>query len=578
MERKRERVRGEGFGGRPRRFAGDHRLLPDSTHGFRHRSEIHSLSRSRQYMDDQFSNGRALRNDDGWQVVQSRRRKGFDSDYARNRYRTNLHDLGFRNRERTGLFHAAARSPRVRDYGVSQFRSEFRPTKQSARQFSSSKVYFEDFPNGMDNESMKAIFAKYGVHGWVYVARKRNLRNLNFGFITIDGSRSIEDVIDRLNDIRIGPAILKASRARYLAPKSIKDPKPRMSGSQSMRIFRESKRDERSFADVVATKPVERTVSRVADTIEKSYSNGREGGNPKPPIAHESSLLLNPAVWKSRACMVRVSNIATIRNLYDILSDNGFRVEFAAPCGDDTVIVAFDSRDSLDNFMNGDWKAIDHVLHSVELIVPDYAPTYCLGYVDLMGIPPVFICEEVIRDLASRFGNVVAVDSDLARPDRLDVVSCLVSMPLGTESKELLVTLRNKEYKVYSAIRQGVGCDRCNSDAYSTESGSDSESSTESGSFDREPNEEFAENPREEGSDKVDREAVHSASIDVAQNSEQGNSAGPSSGTKNNLIIQEAMEEAEINEDALTFDVGRKIGVFTEKQRKELMDVLGGNR
>lgn len=414
------------------------------------------------------------------------------------------------------------------------------------------------------------------------------MRNLNFGFITIEGNRSIEDAIAKLNDIKIGPASLKASRARYSAPRTFAASKLRVTTSNSKKVYRDSKRDHRSFSDVVASKGL-RVVSHEVSQTKGVTEKGESGSIPSVVAATdpiETTLALKPAIWKSRACLVRVINIASIRNTYDILMDHGFQVDFAAPCGDNNVIMAFESIDTLNNFLLDEWKALNHVIASVDSIRSDYAPTECLVYIDLMGIPPVFICEDVVRDLASRYGKVVAIDSELARPDRLDVVSCLVSVPVGTEAKNMKITVGSKEFTIFSAIRQGVGCDHCNGQDIddSDEEGIDSECPRESASVDGEDSDDHIVRPREgvsgmgaviglENNNSARGEAENNLSTEPSTKS-----ASLNSGSMNNLIIQEEVEEQGESDVMLTFKVGKTLGLFNEQDAREVMGLLGGKR
>lgn len=121
--------------------------------------------------------------------------------------------------------------------------------------------------------------------------------------------------------------------------------------------------------------------------------------------------------------------------------DYGFNIDVAAPIGGDSVIISFFNMNDLHDFVNGDWKVLNHVLSSVQILPTDFAPSKCIMYLDFMGLPPVIIYEPIIRDMAARFGCIVAIDYDFVRPDRLDVVSCLVPVPLGTTCRKFKLTI-----------------------------------------------------------------------------------------------------------------------------------------
>lgn len=86
------------------------------------------------------------------------------------------------------------------------------------------RVYFENFPNShSDTKTMRMVFGKYGVSGSIFIARKRNMRNLNFGFLTPEGSLSLHEALFCLNSVSIGNIGLRAYKSRYSSNTSVKD-------------------------------------------------------------------------------------------------------------------------------------------------------------------------------------------------------------------------------------------------------------------------------------------------------------------------------------------------------------------
>lgn len=102
-----------------------------------------------------------------------------------------------------------------------------------------------------------------------------------------------------------------------------------------------------------------------------------------------------------------------------------------------------------------------HIIKEVRLMPENFTIAECIIYVDFMGIPPTLICESLIRFLETCFGRVVSVDFNFERPDCLDVVSCLVSVPIGTSTRTFKLIMGNREVIVHTNLRQGIGCDRC---------------------------------------------------------------------------------------------------------------------
>lgn len=78
-----------------------------------------------------------------------------------------------------------------------------------------TRFYFENFPLTHDGSALRLIFLKFGVMGDVYVVKRKNVKKLNFGFITIDGSIPAHDAVYRLNAISIGHIKMRTFKARY---------------------------------------------------------------------------------------------------------------------------------------------------------------------------------------------------------------------------------------------------------------------------------------------------------------------------------------------------------------------------
>lgn len=65
---------------------------------------------------------------------------------------------------------------------------------------------------------------------------------------------------------------------------------------------------------------------------------------------------------------------------------------------------------------------------------------------------------------------MISLDCDVLRLNRLDMVSCLILIPLGTECRLLIMVIGSKVITVFCKFRQGVGCEH-----YEGEKISDSE-------------------------------------------------------------------------------------------------------
>lgn len=100
------------------------------------------------------------------------------------------------------------------------------------------------------------VFEKYGVNGVVYITRRRNKKNLNFKFVSIDESIPMHEALYRLNTVTIGSTRLCAFKAKYSSHNIT--PKPRLSTKlvpnhpRKRPVFRKSPRDDQPYVEFMA--------------------------------------------------------------------------------------------------------------------------------------------------------------------------------------------------------------------------------------------------------------------------------------------------------------------------------------
>lgn len=102
------------------------------------------------------------------------------------------------------------------------------------------------------------------------------------------------------------------------------------------------------------------------------------------------------------------------------------------PVGGDVVVIAFNSVEKLQLFLREEWRILQHIIYKVLPLSIDFVPKESIQYLDFIGLPPTIVTKTLIRGLAARFGKMICLECDLGRLGRLDMVSCLMSVPFDT--------------------------------------------------------------------------------------------------------------------------------------------------
>lgn len=79
---------------------------------------------------------------------------------------------------------------------------------------------------------------------------------------------------------------------------------------------------------------------------------------------------------------------------------------------------------------------------------------------DFTGIPPSLLEVNFISFLASQLGRLVSIDFNFAKPYRVDIVSCLVSV-IFIQGCYFHVNANSSTFKIQMAVRQSTACSNC---------------------------------------------------------------------------------------------------------------------
>lgn len=91
-------------------------------------------------------------------------------------------------------------------------------------------------------------------------------------------------------------------------------------------------------------------------------------------------------------------------------------------------------------------------------------PTKSLVCVNFLGLPPAIISEQVVNELVSSFRRLVFHYFNFTCLECLDVVLCLVSVPLGTRRQDSILSISNSKVKIQTNFKQAISCQNCMDD------------------------------------------------------------------------------------------------------------------
>lgn len=167
------------------------------------------------------------------------------------------------------------------------------------------------------------VFSRYEIEGSVYVARNKNRRNLNFGFLRLEPHYNVGWNIKQLNTIEIGSRHLMAFVARH------PNPPTSVSKSQvSMKVHNPPKEPKASFIPS----------NRDGRTYAAVTAGNRNNQETKNSLTFEYG---KSTIWSKHACLVKVRDIEVVPKLDSILIETNYAIEFVAPAGGFFAITVF---------------------------------------------------------------------------------------------------------------------------------------------------------------------------------------------------------------------------------------------
>lgn len=111
------------------------------------------------------------------------------------------------------------------------------------------------------------------------------------------------------------------------------------------------------------------------------------------------------------------------------------------------------------------WRAIGHFCRTfclrLKSISHKFLPRESLLYLDFMGILPSLLEEKFVSFLVSQFGSLISWDFNFTKPERMDVISCLASVPNHITSCNFDVIVNSVAINIKMSLRQSIAWANC---------------------------------------------------------------------------------------------------------------------
>ncbi|XP_050217654.1 uncharacterized protein LOC126668506 [Mercurialis annua] len=279
-------------------------------------------------------------------------------------------------------------------------------------------IYFENFPQFWKYSDLQRAFAKYGVYGKVITARKLNKASRRFGFLTIDPTFHVNDVLSRMNTVWIGTYHIRAFISRYPFAPRVLNEKPVFAPAlqdkkQIPKPVPSSFRDRRSFAQVLNPNLI------IASPKHKRFQNSVIAG---------------------------VSSLPNLLHACSYLRKRGITFLSSSFLGGKFILFNFNSSIEKDNFLKIDFSDF------FESVIPwnsDFITHERYVWVKILGVPMAVWDEDIFCRIGNQLGSFITVHPFVNSMERMDAAYVLISTGYDRMDANLIIKVGEIMHEIF---------------------------------------------------------------------------------------------------------------------------------
>ncbi|KAM0019261.1 putative RNA recognition motif domain, nucleotide-binding alpha-beta plait domain superfamily [Helianthus debilis subsp. tardiflorus] len=266
------------------------------------------------------------------------------------------------------------------------------------QQVPQTTFYVTNLPDGVSRPLLWKAFQPYGVVKDAYVAKKRDARGNNFGFIRYEGVTNIKQVLEGMNTVRIYEAKLSVSLAKY-------------------------DKDHKEFARVqdkeqhvpARQKPfAPPKMQYVPKSVQKSVTNnytfsnavtGNVGQKKTVVLGEKIDLYPDHCMWRS--VIGDAKGVRALGKIRAMLTSGGYADNPICYIGGTKIMVVFKDKTSAVDFVENKAEMWEPLLSSVVLWKGQDFPFERLAWLRIHGVPIYLRESMVFNKIGELFGELV---------------------------------------------------------------------------------------------------------------------------------------------------------------------------
>ncbi|XP_035844362.1 uncharacterized protein LOC118490677 [Helianthus annuus] len=323
------------------------------------------------------------------------------------------------------------------------YRKNYRSYDESQEE---TTFYVTNLPCGISNSLLRKAFQPYGVVKDAYVARKKDVRGNNFGFIRYVGVTNINMVLEGMNSVKIFEAKVSASLAKF-----------DKNHNKIERKFPDTRYVQPKPTPANPAPPVKETRHYATAGVPKRSlyrdilvgKQGETSGNSKRVMV-EDRLALYPNHFMMRAVVVEVKSVVALEELRTLLDIGGYMDNPVSYLGGLKCMVVFKEKRLAIEFIEKESEAWSSVISSAVLWKGQDISYDRLVWLNIVGVPIQLRDNKLYDQIGEQFGRLAGGSQFSWSSSDNSSGNCWVVTEVGKRiDEEVKLLWREREYKAW---------------------------------------------------------------------------------------------------------------------------------
>lgn len=300
--------------------------------------------------------------------------------------------------------------------------------------------YVSNIPEGVLIRDLWFAFKHYGIMSDAYIAKKKDIGGMSFGFIRFKGVENRMQFAERMNGTRVCGAILNVTVAMF--------DRRGIEVNDGKKIY-VKKSDAQSGGLAQSSKPMgameKPTYKQVVEEGTKQV-----GGERRKMIALECPKLSYPQTVRGRAVLAVAKSAQSVCEAKKMMELAGYSNVALSYIGGLNMLVVFKKREHANEFMMDKKLVWERFLTKVTIWNGQDVPFERIAGLKIIGMPILLRDEGNFERIGKLFGSIVCPSETVWSRSDNSTGECFVLTKEGRRiEEEITVTWNGKEYTVW---------------------------------------------------------------------------------------------------------------------------------